>query len=517
MIIKINPVATNGICEQCKAGGNVYNVTISNGEKSVSKNLCDNCAAKAKQLVDRKNQSAPNAVNSSEVDASNAHPASGQEKRVPKKSIRKKMVAAILAAAVVLSSVVAGLFALKDRNKNNYEDVGEIYYQETPEEHIAMSDAGIMYADNELLVVAKDGVKKSEIEKLAKKYDATIVGFIEKTGDYQWKLNNNYNDIELKKHAELIANEKNVFDVKLNYVSIISVENNDNYTDWLSDIKNESSNDGIAWSYKAANVIKAWDVLNSSKNSISPIKVGVVDTCFDDTTQDDLHFAQTFYNEGFHDIDEWYKSNNITRHLKMELGHGTHVAGVFAASSNGEFGISGVYPCGDNNLYGVSLGTTADNTKESVYDKPGNGNNYNSAMGFKVALSELILRNVKVINFSFSSSPLDHSIDRVKDIEEKKEGWEEKFEELQVNANVLGSFLNRLYLLDYDFVLVSAAGNSSSSNNHLLESKYNSFLNAIKSSEFNDIFNRIIVVGSLGKDLQPSWFSCGGQRVDRRT
>ncbi len=303
----------------------------------------------------------------------------------------------------------------------------------------------------------------------------------------------------------------------INKEMIITAENN---TDWFSDCSNELSNDGIAWSYKAANVIKAWNILANSKEKITPIKVGVVDTCFDENTQDDLHFAQTFYNEDYHNLGEWYKSNTISSHLKAEFGHGTHVAGVLAASNNGDFGISGVYPYGDNNLYGVSLGTTADNTTKSIYDKSGNGNNYNSAMGFKVALSELILRNVKVINFSFSSGPLDHHFDRVKIITEKEEGWEQKLEELQNNADILGSFLNRLFVLGYDFVLVSAAGNisaadnSTSDGNHLLESQYNSFLNAINSNEYSDIYKRIIVVGSLGKNLQPSWFSNGGQRVD---
>ena len=90
----------------------------------------------------------------------------------------------------------------KAYDENN---IGEVYCAPIDEAHVATDSDGMMYIDNEVLVVAADGVTKDNIEELAKEYDAEIVGCIEQTGDYQLKIS----DKKTKDELERIISELN--------------------------------------------------------------------------------------------------------------------------------------------------------------------------------------------------------------------------------------------------------------------------------------------------------------------
>ncbi len=122
---------------------------------------------------------------------------------------------------LIVAAIVVIVFYLRGNGKKEInKQIGEIYYQATSDEHIASEDSGIMYADNELLVVIKEGVTKTEVESLAEKYNAKIVGCIEATGDYQWSLNAVYTMSKLKDLANTIANEESVIQVSPNFFII---------------------------------------------------------------------------------------------------------------------------------------------------------------------------------------------------------------------------------------------------------------------------------------------------------
>ena len=121
--------------------------------------------------------------------------------RDAKNSEMKKMLAGTIALLVVVASVGVYQKWFSKTSKFDEDHIGECYYQEIQEEHVATDDL-TMYTDNEILLVTEDGVKKRAVEKLAKKYDAEIVGRIEQTGDYQLQLSNVYSLEELEQLSE---------------------------------------------------------------------------------------------------------------------------------------------------------------------------------------------------------------------------------------------------------------------------------------------------------------------------
>ena len=111
----------------------------------------------------------------------------------------------------------------KTYDENN---IGELYCKAVDEEHIGSSEA-VQFMDDELLVVAQDGVAKSYIEELAEKYGAEIVGEIEQTGDYQWQISDAKTLDELKQLAEQVKQEEAIVSADVNYVSNIGSESVD--------------------------------------------------------------------------------------------------------------------------------------------------------------------------------------------------------------------------------------------------------------------------------------------------
>ena len=91
--------------------------------------------------------------------------------RDAKNSEMKKMLAGTIALLVVVASVGVYQKWFSKTSKFDEDHIGECYYQEIQEEHVATDDL-TMYTDNEILLVTEDSVKKRAVEKLAKKYDA---------------------------------------------------------------------------------------------------------------------------------------------------------------------------------------------------------------------------------------------------------------------------------------------------------------------------------------------------------
>lgn len=403
----------------------------------------------------------------------------------------KKIISVIIPIAILLSLIVGIFVVLGDvfiNKKNNKENIGECYFYQTDSEHITLDSSGIKYANNEILVVAKDNVKKKDIENLAKKYNAEIVGYIEQTGDFQWKLKESHTLDELKEISNKIKLENIIDSVSLNYISEVSESSLPvQYgKEWSNEEWDENKINGKNWGIKSIQAISAWEILEKYNEKVKPIRLGLIDDGFD-TGHEDLKFEETFYN---------VSSGN----------HGTHVAGTMAARSDNSIGICGVYPYGNGNLYGIS--------SRGIHSYSENGTYDTSSMYQKIAFAELILRNVKVINISQNNRR-----NRVNQIVNKETNWEEALNELNENSSIIGDFLNRLIKKKYDFVIVSAAGNSSDKTTGHLESKYNSFINAINKDKYPDVYNRIIVVGSIGienknSNYYISEFSNAGERLD---
>ena len=136
---------------------------------------------------------------------------------------KKQIKIAIIILTLLISVGGLCLVLPKILNSNNkgktYDDnnVGEIYYSPTEKEHIIEEENGVLYADNELVVVAEDGVTKDQIIELASEYKAEVVGCIEQTGDYQWKFDS---EVNVKDLVDTISNNEMISDCSLNYFNV---------------------------------------------------------------------------------------------------------------------------------------------------------------------------------------------------------------------------------------------------------------------------------------------------------
>lgn len=430
----------------------------------------------------------------------------------PNNKFFKRLILVFVSAVLVITSIFTGC---SNSNSNittvsSQKDPGEITYSVTPEENIVSDDNGLSYySNNELLITTKDNIKKAEVEKLAKNYDAEIVGFIEATCDYQCRFNKEYKKDELEKIAEEIKNNEIIFDVSINY-QITQTANKAFYPNdsiWADEWDNNWPASGLNWGVEAVHAAYIWGI----KDNMTPINVGLIDTEFD-TNHEDLDFKEVFFNPD-----------------SVSNSHGTHVAGTMAAGMNNQSGIAGVYPFGESDysngahLYGVS------------YNGAVNDQGYASDFFWKVAFSELILRNVKVINVSMGYADELFMFLAAK-------GYTEVQNECRKMSNSLGDFLERLINKGYDFVIVSSAGNSGDvhfkqssktdeypygweivdsggeTNSNLAD--WGSRINAITNQS---VLERIIVVGAaaLNEDVSDAGnyfskcnFSSDGNRVD---
>ncbi|MCD7949093.1 MAG: S8 family serine peptidase [Erysipelotrichaceae bacterium] len=410
-----------------------------------------------------------------------------------KSHLLRNIIFVLLILVIGVALGVAMFFFFGDTSSNQFDEdnVGEIYYQEIDEEHVSNIDDYISYVDNEILVVASDGVSYSKIEKLAKSYDASIVGYIEQTGDYQLELNDTYTVEELEELIAQLENEDMIDSASINYITEVS-ENEIHYGDeWSEDIADTSLRDK-SWSIEVIDACESWTLLdNADQSTINPVRIGLIDNGFDDD-HEDLGFAETFYNE------------NYDASANSEASHGTHVAGTMAANSNDDTGICGVYPYGDGNLYGVSIKGIESYSENNV-----------SSMSYKIAFAELIFRNVKVINVSMTWSFTDDAGNST-DYSTVINNWNtsETGQYCEEISDDLGNFLNRLLEKGYDFIITCIAGNHSSVSTGHLESKYNSILALIEEENYPEVYNRILVVGAINSSLEVSSFSNGGDRTD---
>ncbi len=382
---------------------------------------------------------------------------------------------------------------------------GVIYYTPSDKEHIVSSDDRITrYVDNEILIVADEKASREDIADFANKYDAEIVGEIEVTGDYQLKFHKAFTIDELDRLASELKSDSLIENAHPNYVLEMTVDSIQasppsglNYGDeWRKEIT-EYDGKGLSWGWEAIHTNEAWEYLSANGDKINKnLKIGLIDSGFYTASKMDLEFAETFYDN----------SNNNKNQTNEDRKHGTHVAGTMAAISDNEKGICGVYPYGKGNLYGVCSPDT--------YIE----NNY--FISCKIAMAELILRNVKVINISMGYSNINIIKLESSENEEERKEYVDTFTDY---SEIMGDYLQRFIDKGYDFVIVNASGNTSNrdfevdgKNIHTgwITTQYISPFSGIDKSKHPDVYNRIIVVGSVDSELKLSYFCNIGDRVD---
>lgn len=340
-------------------------------------------------------------------------------------------------------------------------DIGENYFRQPSEDEIIFDEeTGISYVSNELIVSAYMGTPKEAIEEIAEEVGADIVGYIEITGDYQFRFRENQSLDSLVSMSEYIYGYSYIRFISLNTSSPVEVSYSSvdvAYTDNMEFEKKEykDSNNDTVYSYvvqtagyddwnetkpygdnrnlEALHVPSAWDLVNYTL----PVKVGIVDSYFSDVKFDsttELHYNAILSNSDF-DVNSKYKYS--------DYAHGDNVAGIIGARHSNLHGISGI----------------ATNTQLYAYTFKDTTNN--SIMGKKVALTTLICNQVKVINVSVGYSDLSKIYAASIDYSQGKSAADSTaINAIENDSKIMSEHLKNLINQGYDFLIVQSAGNT---------------------------------------------------------
>lgn len=352
------------------------------------------------------------------------------------------------------------------------------YIQYENEDDIFTDENNVTYINNEIIVTGNDSCVYSDIELLTNKYNGTIVGYIPISNDYQivFEDETNINDIiDIFKSSDLVE------DAYLNYVNEYNVDYTYTNDPWGGSDWSEINPDGNNWGFEAIKAMSAYDLVDTT----AKIKIGLIDSDFDVAH---VELKKQFVSNGV-----WDSWGSLLPEKCLEDGgytHGTHVAGIMAATGNNDEGLTGI--CPNNELYGFAMWGNS-------------SNKYKSDMHWKYALSNMITNGVKVINISMSTE------DTVK----LSQGSNKDYENARMSqAYKFSAFLEKFLIRNYDFLIVLAAGNDRDEY-EFADAKWSHFLNMIDDT---NVKKHIMVVGAaenIGKNTYKlADFSNTGDRVD---
>lgn len=327
-------------------------------------------------------------------------------------------------------------------------DIGEVYCKSfNVEEDIIYAGKGIYCIKNQILLSVREDVAYSVVEELAREFDASIVGYIELTNDYQIEIRHEVDINELNSIKDRLSTIPYI--LSADYNQILEEENqfhtnDDEWDDSEWDEESRAGKNAAVEAIRLKSALEKCGVIEDDnttsdcikKDVLYNVKIGIIDSGFDVWNQDgDLTYTKVWNN---------YESLTALKHTaKKDDGsdqvdyHGTLCAGVMAAGFNNWRGIAGI--CVKNRLYAYSKNNPTNNTSKI------NDQMFNE----KCALALLIGNNVRVISRSLGN---EHSFAATV-------GSENAINEITSEAAQLSEFLKKLINKGYDFIIVNSAGN----------------------------------------------------------
>ena len=300
-------------------------------------------------------------------------------------------------------------------------DMNGISFYESSESNI-VTEGGITFVNNEILVVLESNSYKSELDKYLSERGARIVGELTAIAEYQILFDNACS------HSEIlnIKDELETFDwvvyASLNY----AMKSEPSYIPNDSKWKNEWEDvpDGGNWGMEAIDAPAAWDYADE----LQTVNIGVIDDMFD-INHEDLDFVEVPL--GQYGIKSYLESKE-----NEWSDHGTHVAGTIAATYDNRKGVSGISV--KTNLYGVTM-------------RGVQSYGYDTLQQWKLALMYLIdSKKCSVVNVSYLYDELAFNASR---------GCEASLKYLEEMSDSMSKFLEILIDKKYEFVICVAAGN----------------------------------------------------------
>ena len=413
------------------------------------------------------------------------------------------IAAIVIGAAVVFLPSIIGLFkkdAPEDASRQ-LEELADEYKEVSYDEK-----KGYAYVNNRIVLIADYDASEWEIESLLDRYDATIAYADPALGIYYVALEGSHTLKELKNLAETLKESYLVEDAYVDPVMLMeddAVEIDEDVTpvyptddwdgaSWDVDVPRDEN-----WGMEAVRAPKAWAFLDE----LETVRVGLIDSLVN-RDHPDLDVKHAYYTQ-------YDREKNVITTMEVpdyfdpdSKGHGTHVAGIMAATWNDE-GVSGL------------LGNKAELYYSCAREK--NDSGYYTAMTYYLAIKNLVDQDVRAINISQNS------------------GWELCFAASRGNKNAIayledqaktaGALLKRLIRTRQsngspDFVICISAGNVNNiefykkddapygyslNSSTLFERSYSGdalayYNNFLATIEDEEVKNRIIVVGSVGID-----------------
>ena len=335
---------------------------------------------------------------------------------------------------------VAGRWAKFAISNQPYYDFGSL--PEYDPEYIEPSDdSDSLFVTNRIVVFAKNGITKAQVEAVITTIGGIIVGQTNAIRMYiiQLPINNTAFGL-LDLCAKLLSEYPDLLeDVLLDKIDNIEL---DTIISPPSPPTNDKWSSKERWGIDAINTPVAWAGYSAYFQNL---RVGVVDSGFRHT-HDDLQIP----------------SNNVINRSLADENHGTHVIGTIGAIHNNNKGLAGVININRNSLFGC-------NAFNIVHEKYFlwwvTSRSYSASQAAIITcLTWNVQRGAKVINFSMGFSE-DHDNDAY-------------------NNN-----MRELLKQGYDFIVVQSAGNNGT------DASRNRIFPPATSG---DLRQRIITVGATG-------------------
>lgn len=463
------------------------------------------------------------------------------------KRILKRIVIFLVTGLILLAAMLAAwvfflfpkFFAAQDAGAQGEEKAIEL--AEASKNIDYNQDKGLLYFNNELVVIVDISATQEEIQELSEDFEALVDDSMADIGIYKFQFEDAMEYEKLESLLKKVKSKPIVEDAYLNTLTEFDVDtveaddgfgykepefpNDDwNGASWDVDVPREEN-----WGMEAIDAPGAWGYLDR----LNKVKIGLIDS-MPNKAHEDLKFSKV----NVLSLNEKTGITSINQYTVSPDDHGTHVSGTINAKWNNKTGVSGVMG-GKGEMYYSAV----------FYETKGKlSTRYGTAYSYLLALKNLIDQDVQVINISQNTNRLIGF--------SASHGNANAVNYLSMQANLTEKGLLRIIAAREaagkpDFVICVAAGNSNNTyyypdqkatygyrtNMTALESLkwafgwngeignslalYNNFLNLMDAEA---VKSRVIVVGAVGIDTAASTstqtrygyanFSNVGSRVD---
>ena len=297
---------------------------------------------------------------------------------------------------------------------------------------------------NELLVLLKRNATRSDIETIAQKYGAEIVGEIPLINEYQLRFSDP--NIDLNELQENISAEPQVEIAIFNLIH--KFEGSSYPNDSLLDTWDLTNPEGNNWGLEVMRVPQAYE----EGQDFQSVNAGVIDGSIQYDHEDlqiPVENVYIFPSENIRNMEDLVHYHAKETNVPGEgytnlLRHGTHVTGTIGALTNNGLGVAGVNQDCEMYFFHYWRFVIDPETHQIIYYS-----SYNpeiSIFEFHVAVATLVSEDCRVINLSIGDgvpcSPEDVPWEPM---------WVESYGELCLRLEEAG----------FDFLLCKAAGNES--------------------------------------------------------